>query len=164
MLDKLTDGIDPFLADLLWFGVFLPIINQIRWVFKTKESRDALHSALRSGVDLVSDALVRIVLANPIGYRVDQLAGKVADYAFDSVPDAIKFLLSKPWFMRLFGQKALAPDEQRAWLENMAVAKLKARAAEIIERMKPDELAEALRQAKVEGVVDAKPTGPRPGY
>lgn len=136
MIDRLLDGADPFIAELIWLLV-LPILDRIRWVFKTRESRDALHRALNSGVDLVTDALVRIILANPIGFKVDQLAGQVADYAIDSTPDAIKFLLGKPWFMRLFGMQAVPADQQRAWIEKMATARLKARAAELLAKLRP---------------------------
>lgn len=137
MLDRLFDGADPFIADLIWLLV-LPILDRIRWVFKTRESREALHRALSTGVDLVTDALVRVILANPIGFKVDQLAGQVADYALDSTPDAIKFLLSKPWFMRMFGMQPVPLDQQRAWIEKMATAKLKARAADLLAKLRPD--------------------------
>lgn len=158
MIDRIFDSADPIIAEWLWLLV-LPILDRIRWVFKTKESRDALHRALGTGVDLVTDALVRIILANPLGFKVDQLAGHVADYALDSTPDAIKFLLSKSWFMRLFGQTAVAPADQRAWIEKMATAKLKARATELLAKLRPDPLANALRDAgaPVPGVYGSRP-------
>ena len=105
MLDRIIDAADPYISELIWLVVVAPILDRIRWVFKTKESRDALHAALHTGVDKVTDALVLMILANPVGFKVDQLAGQVADHVFDSVPDALRFLLAKPWFMRLFGQK-----------------------------------------------------------
>ena len=148
MLDRITDFADPFIAEWLWLFVVAPILDRIRWVFKTKESREALHRALGTGVDLVSDALVAIVIANPIGFKVDQLSGRVADYALDSVPDAIRFLLTKSWFMRVFGQKPVAMEEQRAWIEKMATAKLRAKATEILVKMGgSDPLTNALRDA-----------------
>lgn len=137
MIDRTLDFLDPYLVEIIWTAIVLPILDRFRWIARTKESRDALHKALASGVDLVSDALVQIILANPIGYKVDQLAGQVADYAFDSVPDAIKFLMAKGWFMRLFGMKAVPEHEQRAWIEKMATAKLKARAAELLANLRP---------------------------
>lgn len=57
-----------------------------------------------------------------IDFKVDQLAGEVADRARDSTPDAIKSLLSKPWLMRLFGQAAVPADQQRTWIERMTTA------------------------------------------
>lgn len=57
-----------------------------------------------------------------IGFKVDQLAGQVADRARDSTPDATTFLLRKPWLMRLFGQAAVPADQQAAWIERMTAA------------------------------------------
>lgn len=152
MLDRLFDGADPIIADAIWFLIVVPILDRIRWIFKTRECRAALQSALHSGVDLVTDALVRIIIANPIGYSVDKLAGEVVDYTERSTPDSIKFLLSKPWFMRLFGMKPVPIEQQRAWLETMAIAKLQARATELLVKLRPDALTEALTAAGARAV------------
>lgn len=149
MLDRILDTLDPHFADVIWFVIVLPILNQFRWIVKTKESRDALHSALKTGVDRVTDLLVTVVLSNPVGFKVDQLAGRVADYVFDSVPDALKFLLSKPWFWKLIGKEPLSPEQQRKWIEEMAIAKLNERAADLIAKLRPDALTEALKDAGV---------------
>lgn len=49
-------------------------------------------------------------------------------------------LLSKPWFMRLFGLKPMSPAQQRAWIEGMAIAKLNEWAADFIAKMGADRL------------------------
>lgn len=152
MLDRIIDAADPYISELIWLVVVAPILDRIRWVFKTKESRDALHAALHTGVDKVTDALVLMILANPVGFKVDQLAGQVADHVFDSVPDALRFLLAKPWFMRLFGQKPVPVDQQRAFIEGMAAGFLKSRAADLLAKLRPDDLTKALEGAGVKGV------------
>ena len=140
MLDKILDFADPHLAEIIWTLIVLPILNRLRWIARTKESREALHSALKTGVDKITDLLVVAVISNPIGFKLDQYAGQVADHVFDSVPDSLKFLLSKPWFMRLFGLKPMSPAQQRAWIEGMAIAKLNEWAADFIAKMGADKL------------------------
>ncbi len=154
MIDKTLDFLDPYLVEIIWTAIVLPILDRFRWIARTKESRDALHRALRTGVDRVTDALALIVIANPLGFKVDQLAGQVADHVFASVPDAIKFLLTKGWFMRLIGQKPIPPEAQRAFIEEMAAGYLKARATDLLAKLRPDALTEALKDA---GLPAAKP-------
>ena len=166
MIDRTLDFLDPYLVELIWTMIALPILNRFRWIARTKESREALHRALATGVDRVTDALVLLILANPLGFKVDQLAGQVADHVFASVPDALRFLLGKPWFMRLFGMKAVPQHEQRAWIEGMAAGYLKAKAADLLAKLRPDPLTDALRDA---GLPAVKPQPllddlPRPPY
>lgn len=143
MLDKLTDFLDPSITELIWAGLTGYFGWLFRWIFKTRESRDALHRALGTGVDLVTDALVRMVLANPAGMAADKLAGAVVDYARGSVPDALKWLM---------------PSE--AQLIKMAEAKLNAKVAELVAKMGPDPLTQALRDAGAP--VGAPGHGPHP--
>lgn len=152
MIDRTLDFLYPYLVEIIWTAIVLPILNRFRWIARTKESRDALHRALKTGVDRVTDALALIVIANPLGFKVDQLAGQVADHVFASVPDALRFLMGKPWFMRLFGMKAVPEHEQRAFIEEMAAGYLKARAADLLTKLRPDPLTEALKDAGLPAV------------
>ena len=149
MIDRIFDSLDPYLADALWLVVITPILNRLRWIARTKESRAALHSALKTGVDKITDVLVVAILANPVGYKLDQYAGQVADYVFDSVPDALKFLMGKTWFWRLLGRKPMTAEQQREWIEGMALAKLNEWAARFVASLGPDALAQALADAGV---------------
>lgn len=149
MIDRVIDTIDPHIAEAIWLLVIAPILSRFRWIARTKESREALHSALKTGVDKVTDLLVLAVLANPIGFKLDHLAGQVADHAFDSVPDALKFLMGKPWFWRMLGRQPMTPEQARAWIEGMALAKLNERAADLVAKLRPDALAQALADAGV---------------
>ena len=157
MLDRLIDHLDPYLSKALWILVFAPILERFRWIARTKEAQASLHSALQTGVDKVTDLLVSVVLANPIGFKLDQYAGQVADHVFDSVPGALKFLLGKPWFWRMLGRRPMTPAQQRAWIEGMATAKLNKWAADFLARLRPDELTKALRDAGVDAVSSPRP-------
>ena len=135
MLDRIFDFADPHITELIWGALATYFGWVFRWIFKTRESRDALHRALGTGVDLVTDALVKMILTNPAGIAADKLAGTVVDYARGSVPDAIKWLL---------------PSE--AQLIKMAEAKLNAKVAEIVAQMGPDKLTEVLKDAGLPAV------------
>ena len=130
MLDRVLDTLDPHIAELIWTALLTYFGWVFRWIARTKESRDALHRALQTGVDLATDAIVAAILANPAGIAADRLAGQVVSYVRGSVPDALKWLL---------------PSE--AQLIKMAEAKLNAKAAELLAKMGPDPLAAALRDA-----------------
>lgn len=130
MIDSIFDFLDPHITELIWTAIGTYFGWVFRWIFKTKESREALHRALGTGVDLVTDALVKMILTNPAGVAADQLAGVVVDYAKGSVPDALKWLL---------------PSQTQ--LVEMATAKLNAKMAELIANIGPDKLAEALKDA-----------------
>lgn len=132
MLDQALDILDPHITELIWGAIVTYFGWVFRYIAKTKQSQDSLHRALGTGVDLVTDALVRMVLTNPAGMAADKLAGTVVDYAKGSVPGALRWLL---------------PSE--AQLIRMAEAKLKERTADLIAKMGPDKLAEALSQAGV---------------
>lgn len=118
MLDRVFDFADPHITELIW-GV---IVTYFGWVFryiaKTKQAQDSLHRALGTGVDLVTDALVRMILTNPAGIAADKLAGTVVDYVRGSVPGALKWLL---------------PSEDQ--LIRMAEAKINAKVADLIAKM-----------------------------
>ena len=62
MIDKTLDFLDPYLVEIIWTAIVLPILDRFRWIARTKESRDALHRALKTGVDRVTDALVLLIL------------------------------------------------------------------------------------------------------
>lgn len=135
MIDNIVDFMDPHIAELIW-GV---IVSYFGWVFryiaKTKQSQESLHRALHTGVDLVTDVLVRMVLTNPAGMAADRLAGTVVEYVRGSVPDALRWLL---------------PSEQQ--LIDMATAKLNERVADLVAKMGPDKLADALKDAGLPAV------------
>lgn len=147
MLDQIFDYLDPHIAEAIWtlIGTYFGWV--FRWVLRTRESRDALHRAIQTGIDKVTDLLVIAILNHPLGFTVDRFIGTVADHVFDSVPDALKFLLGKPWFARLIGQKPMTPEQQRAWIEGMAAAKLKAWVADYIAKLPGDVLTGALQDA-----------------
>ena len=130
MLDQALDMLDPHIAELIFAAIATYFGWVFRYIFKTKQSQDSLHRALGTGVDLVTDALVALVLRHPAGFAVDQFAGTVVNYVRGSVPGALRWLL---------------PSE--AQLMTMAEAKLKERTAEIMAKMGPDKLAQALRDA-----------------
>ena len=67
----------------------------------------------------------------------------------DSVPDALKFLMGKTWFWRLLGRKPMTAEQQREWIEGMALAKLNEWAARFVASLGPDALAQALADAGV---------------
>ena len=152
MLDAAFDFVDPYIAEAIWTALLTYFGWVFRWIAKTKESRAALHSALHTGVDKVTDLLAVAILKHPLAFTVDQYAGTVADHVFASVPDALKFLMGQPWFMRLIGKKAMTEAEQRAWIEGMAVAKLKAWAAEFMAKLPGDVLTGALQRADAPAV------------
>ena len=90
-----------------------------------------------------------------MGFKLHQFDGRVA--VFDSVPDALKFLLGTPWFWRLLGRKTMTPAEQRAWIEGMARAKLNEWAADFVAKMGPDRLDAAMAERGFAGCRGAAP-------
>lgn len=123
MLDRILDFADPHIAELIWGAIVTYFGWVFRYIAKTKQAQDSLHRALGTGVDLVTDALVAMILTNPAGIAADKLAGTVVDYVRGSVPGALKWLL---------------PSE--AQLIKMAEAKINAAVADLIAKMGPDKL------------------------
>ena len=123
MLDRIFDFADPHIAELIWGAIVTYFGWVFRYIAKTKQAQDSLHRALGTGVDLVTDALVAMLLTNPAGIAADKLAGTVVDYVRGSVPGALKWLL---------------PSE--AQLIKMAEAKINATVADLIAKMGPDKL------------------------
>ena len=123
MLDRIFDFADPHIAELIWGAIVTYFGWVFRYIAKTKQAQDSLHRALGTGVDLVTDALVAMLLTNPAGIAADKLAGTVVDYVRGSVPGALKWLL---------------PSE--AQLIKMAEAKINAAVADLIAKMGPDKL------------------------
>ncbi|WP_136652434.1 hypothetical protein [Paracoccus aeridis] len=130
MLDQALDLLDPHIAELIWGAIVAYFGWVFRYIAKTKQAQDSLHRALGTGVDLVTDALVAMILTNPAGIAADRLAGQVVGYVKGSVPGALRWLL---------------PSD--AQLMRMAEAKLNAAVADLVAKMGPDRLAEALQQA-----------------
>lgn len=123
MLDRIFDFADPHIAELIWGAIVTYFGWVFRYIAKTKQAQDSLHRALGTGVDLVTDALVAMLLTNPAGIAADKLAGTVVDYVKGSVPGALRWLL---------------PSE--AQLIKMAEAKINAAVADLIAKMGPDKL------------------------
>lgn len=123
MLDRIFDFADPHIAELIWGAIVTYFGWVFRYIAKTKQAQDSLHRALGTGVDLVTDALVAMLLTNPAGIAADKLAGTVVDYVRGSVPGALRWLL---------------PSE--AQLIKMAEAKINAAVADLIAKMGPDKL------------------------
>lgn len=123
MLDRIFDFADPHIAELIWGAIVTYFGWVFRYIAKTKQAQDSLHRALGTGVDLVTDALVAMILTNPAGVAADKLAGTVVDYVRGSVPGALRWLL---------------PSE--AQLIKMAEAKINAAVADLIAKMGPDKL------------------------
>ena len=123
MLDRIFDFADPLIAELIWGAIVTYFGWVFRYIAKTKQAQDSLHRALGTGVDLVTDALVAMLLTNPAGIAADKLAGTVVDYVKGSVPGALRWLL---------------PSE--AQLIKMAEAKINAAVADLIAKMGPDKL------------------------
>lgn len=123
MLDRIFDFADPHIAELIWGAIATYFGWVFRYIAKTKQSQDSLHRALETGVDLITDVLVRLILTNPAGIAADKLVGTVIDYARGSVPGALKWLL---------------PSEEK--LLEMATAKINAKVADLIAKMGPDKL------------------------
>lgn len=123
MLDRIFDFADPHIAELIWGAIVTYFGWVFRYIAKTKQAQDSLHRALGTGVDLVTDALVAMILTNPAGIAADKLAGTVVDYVRGSVPGALRWLL---------------PSE--AQLIKMAEAKINAAVADLIAKMGPDKL------------------------
>lgn len=71
-----------------------------------------------------------MILTNPAGIAADRLAGQVVGYVKGSVPGALRWLL---------------PSD--AQLMRMAEAKLNAAVADLVAKMGPDRLADALKDA-----------------
>ena len=135
MLDQTFDFLDPHLTELIWGGIVTYFGFVFRYIAKTKQAQDSLHRALGTGVDLVTDALVAMILTNPAGIAADRLAGQVVGYVKGSVPGALRWLL---------------PSD--AQLMRMAEAKLNAAVADLVAKMGPDRLADALKDAGVSAV------------
>lgn len=135
MLDQTLDLLDPHIAELIWGAIVAYFGWVFRYIAKTKQAQDSLHRALGTGVDLVTDALVAMILTNPAGIAADRLAGQVVGYVKGSVPGALRWLL---------------PSD--AQLMKMAEAKLNAAVADLVAKMGPDKLTAALQAAGAPGV------------
>lgn len=94
MLDQILDYIDPYIAEFI-IGV---IGAKMAWVYtyvvRTRQSQESLHSAIHTGVDLITDALARTVPGANVKVP-DVLVQEVVEYTMQSVPDAVKFLKAK---------------------------------------------------------------------
>ena len=134
LIDSIQSAVQPVIVDLLltlilgliaWFMRLLPE----RWRMDIEaRHREALHSALNTGVGMVID----IAQKHPAVLAPDLAASRVIDYVQRSVPDAIK---------------RLGPS--RAQLEEMARAKLQQQLDTALGR---DRMAEALRDAGLPAV------------
>ena len=129
MIDIIQNIAQPIIVDLL-LTLILAIIAWLmrklpeRWRLDIEaRHRQALHSALDTGIGLAFDAMQK----HPAIAAPDMAIGVVLDYVEGSVPDALR---------------KLAPS--RAHLEDMARAKLQQKVDAIVGR---DRLAEALKQA-----------------
>lgn len=129
MIDSIQSIVQPIIVELL-LSLVLAIIGYAFSFLPARfrldiqqRHRDALHSALNTGVSLAIDtAQLHPSIAVP-----DRALAEVINYVERSVPDALR---------------KLGPS--RAMLEDMARAKLQAKVDEIMGR---DRLADALRQA-----------------
>lgn len=144
MIDAIFDALQPVIVETLltlvlaaiaWMMRFLPT-----WMQREIEARhrQALHSALNTGVGLALDALEAGIRLNPALATADASIGKILEYTNRSVPDAIR---------------KLGPS--RDMLTDMAKAKVQ----EWLASKGIDPLAAALRDAgaPVPGVHGARP-------
>lgn len=94
MLDQILDYADPYIAEFLIGLIGTRLVWVYTYVARTKQSQESLHSAIHTGVDLITDALARTVPGanTPVP---DVLVQEVVEYTMQSVPDAVKFLKAK---------------------------------------------------------------------
>ncbi|SIS98613.1 hypothetical protein [Paracoccus saliphilus] len=129
IIDSIQNILQPILVDYaVWLilGVLAWFLRRLpeRWRIEIEaKHRDALHSALNTGVGLAIDALQK----HPSIAVPDRAAGEIVSYVRRSVPGAIR---------------RLGPSQGQ--LEQMARAKLQERLDAITGR---DRLTEALRDA-----------------
>ncbi len=116
MFDRILDLADPYIAE----AIFTLLVTYFGWafksIFKTKQSQESLHSALNTGVDMITDLLAHSASAatGKVDVIADQMISEVVDYTRLSVPDAIKHL--KPTTVQL---------------RKMAIAKIRGRLADL---------------------------------
>lgn len=136
MLDTISATVQPIIVEALlalilgaitWLGRKLPAQMKVNI---EAHHRDALHSALNTGVGYALDAAEAAIRLNPAVATADATIGRVLEYTERSVPDAIK---------------RLGPSRQH--LEEMARAKL----TEALAKMGLDPLTNALAGAGVTG-------------
>lgn len=129
IIDSIQNILQPIIVDYaVWLilGVLAWFLRRLpeRWQIEIEaKHRDALHSALNTGVGLAIDALQK----HPSIAAPDRAAGEIVSYARQSVPAAIR---------------RLGPSQEQ--LEQMARAKLQERLDALTGR---DRLSEALREA-----------------
>tara|TARA_R110000850_G_scaffold233967_3_gene358861 strand:+ start:3873 stop:4244 length:372 start_codon:yes stop_codon:yes gene_type:complete len=96
--------VEGILALIATYGGFLG-----RWLLRTKESRLALHSALMTGVSLVSGKIYARVFDTPEKVDYADLVDELVDYVELSVPDALKFLRPSRDQLELMAQSYIVP-------------------------------------------------------
>lgn len=92
IINNVQDYTDAFLVELAFtalmtYGGFLT-----RWFFRTRESRDALHSALGTGVNMITDQIFDLARKDAHKQSDGQMVDSIVAYTKQSVPDAIKWL------------------------------------------------------------------------
>ena len=136
MLHHVLEWIEPILVNALLLllttaaGVVTRYLPKVVRQWVDARRRDALHSAIASGVDYALAVAERAALTLPAVSVVDRASG----YVWRSVPGAIRYF---------FGSQAQAAQQQ---INDMILAR--------IQQVQPDALAEALKDA---GLPAAKP-------
>lgn len=85
MLRDILHAMTPYIAEMIFAAVSTYGTILFRSIFKTKQSQQSLHSALHTGVYLLSDVLAD-QLTRP------ELIKVVIDYVRRSTPDAVGYL------------------------------------------------------------------------
>lgn len=127
MIDAISDALQPViveailtlvLAFIAYLMRFLPAKMQVEI---EQRHRDALHSALNTGVGAALDALEAGIRLNPALATADATIGKVLDYTQRSVPDAIRKLGPTPEHLR-----DMARAKVQEWLVSKGIDPLTA--------------------------------------
>ena len=128
MLDTIQATLQPVIVETLatlvlaaiaWLMRKLP--EQMRMQIEARH-RDALHSALETGVGYAFDALEAALRTNPTVAAGDAAIGTVLDYVQRSVPDAIKRLGPSQAMLQAMARAKINEALARAGLDPLTSA------------------------------------------
>jgi hypothetical protein len=122
MLETVLSSLNTYVVELmltaiLTYGGFLG-----RWLLRTKESREALHVALSTGLSLVSGKIFERVTGVESKVEVADLVEELVDYVELSVPDALKFLRPSRKHLEVMATSYIIPAIVKAKTEHIGLS------------------------------------------
>lgn len=100
LINTIQDFVDTAIVEIIFTAIMTYGGWLARWFFRTRESREALHSAIHTGVGMITNEIFDLARPEHADRSDGVLIDKVVAYARGSVPDSIKWLKADDVTMR----------------------------------------------------------------